>query len=355
MKTNIKIPLILAFSFFLLNNSNAQLKVRKNGTVKIGSQSPFPQGGILEITGINETLEARIFSSSENITRLWTLNSIFSYGFGIDQSGLGQIFSNLNKPNSIMTFDFYGNFGIGRVPTFKLDVDGDIRVDNIIFMSDSSLKTNIIPITFQLKNLNKLQGISYFFNKSLTTNEDNIPIETMNTNKKIPKKKSIEGIKRIHYGFIAQEVKKIYPELVYEDKDGILGVDYVSFIPLLLEELKKQNQTIENITQELKKLKETSTNFSPLIKDKSNGELFQNFPNPFNENTTIKFKVHENAVSANIYLYDFQGKQIKKNVINLKEENSIIIKGSELQPGLYFYSLVVDNKLIDTKQMILTN
>lgn len=30
---------------------------------------------------------------------------------------------------------------------------------------------------------------------------------------------------RVHYGFIAQEVKEIYPELVYEDKDGILGID----------------------------------------------------------------------------------------------------------------------------------
>jgi hypothetical protein len=61
MKANIKILFTIVVSVIISNNSNAQLKVRTDGTVKIGTQSPFPQGGSLEITGINQTLEARIF------------------------------------------------------------------------------------------------------------------------------------------------------------------------------------------------------------------------------------------------------------------------------------------------------
>jgi hypothetical protein len=59
--------------------------------------------------------------------------------------------------------------------------------------------------------------------------------------------------------------------------------------------------------------------------------------------------------SATLYLYDLQGKQIKSFIINQRGEGSLTIKGSELQPGIYYYSLVADGKIIDTKQMILTN
>jgi hypothetical protein len=34
--------------------------------------------------------------------------------------------------------------------------------------------------------------------------------------------------------------------------------------------------------------------------------------------------------------------------------NSIIVNGSELPAGMYLYTLVVDNEIIDTKRMILT-
>ena len=42
--------------------------------------------------------------------------------------------------------------------------------------------------------------------------------------------------------------------------------------------------------------------------------------------------------------------------INISERgsNSVIIKGYELNPGMYMYTLIVDGKDIDTKKMILT-
>lgn len=54
--------LINVFFLSLMSlNTFSQLKVRTNGTVKIGSASPLPSGGRLEITGLNETLESRLF------------------------------------------------------------------------------------------------------------------------------------------------------------------------------------------------------------------------------------------------------------------------------------------------------
>ena len=49
-----------------------------------------------------------------------------------------------------------------------------------------------------------------------------------------------------------------------------------------------------------------------------------------------------------------QGKEIISYPLN-KNINSIIIRGSELQPGMYTYTLIVNHTIIDTKRMILTN
>lgn len=358
MKANIKILFTIVVSVIISNNSNAQLRVRSDGTVKIGSQSPFPQGGILEITGINQTLEARIFPASANIARFWTINSVYAFGFGIDQNGLGQIYRNIHSPSTIMTFNSNGDFGIGRTPSYKLDVNGNIRVNTTIYTSDSLLKSNITPISKskQVDKIYQLQGVSFTFNNSFLQNENTIQTETMNSNKQIGQK--VEDDNRIHYGFIAQEVKKIYPELVYEDNDGSMGIDYVAFIPILVEELKRQNEVIEELKQLINALLDTSSsNFlsTIIIKDNSIGELFQNFPNPYMENTTIRFKLLNSVNSATLYIYDLQGKQIKSFTINQRGESSITIKGQELEPGLYFYSLVADGKIIATKQMVITN
>ena len=53
-------------------------------------------------------------------------------------------------------------------------------------------------------------------------------------------------------------------------------------------------------------------------------------------------------------IYDMNGIQLKTIAINQKGNGSITINGSELRPGLFFYSLIADGKEIDTKRMILT-
>lgn len=335
-------------------NVHAQLKVKTNGNVKIGSQSTWPSGGKLEITGINETLEARIFPVSANIARLWTINSIYAFGFGVDQNGYGQIYRNLNSPSAIMTFNSNGYFGIGRTPSYKLDVNGSIRVNTTIYSSDERLKSNISPLSDQTNNLFKLKSVSYNLNVPVLKSSNNVAqTQTMDASKIISVPEQNDN--RIHYGFIAQEVQEIFPELVYEDDEGILGIDYVSFIPLLIDELKQQNETIENLKDEIKTLKLTS-NFSSVSNFEGSllGSLCQNYPNPFNESTTIKLKLSNNVNTAKLCLYDLRGNQIKSYSVEQRNDVDIVITASELQPGMYLYSLIADGKLIDTKTLILT-
>jgi len=253
MNTIQKKMVLILFVSILSVNVNAQLKVEANGNVKIGLQSSFPTESKLEITGSNKTLEARIFPFSADIARLWTVNSIYAFAFGIDHNGYGHIYRNLNFPSTIMSFNSSGDFGIGKLPSYKLDVKGAIRVENAIF-SDEHSKSNISSLTNKTNKLFNLKGVSYNINTPTSKSPDNIvQTQTLDTDKIFSEPELIDN--RLHYGYIANEVKDVFPELIYEDNNGILGIDYISLIPLIIEELKQQNESIENLKNEIKSLK----------------------------------------------------------------------------------------------------
>jgi len=57
------------------------------------------------------------------------------------------------------------------------------------------------------------------------------------------------------YGFIAQEVEALYPELVTTNQETSLkAVNYTGMTPILLEALKAQQAQIELLTTRLEKL-----------------------------------------------------------------------------------------------------
>jgi hypothetical protein len=63
----------------------------------------------------------------------------------------------------------------------------------------------------------------------------------------------------IQYGLIAEEVDKVYPELVIHDKEGkIQGVRYDELAPMLLNEMQKQQATIAAQTAEIHTLEAQS-------------------------------------------------------------------------------------------------
>ena len=83
--------------------------------------------------------------------------------------------------------------------------------------------------------------------------------------------------------------------------------------------------------------------------------LEQNYPNPFNPTTTIKFALPKSGL-VTLKIYDITGREMMK-LINNQSMNAgyqtQFFNGSMLSSGVYFYSLIVDNNLIDTKKMVL--
>ncbi len=87
------------------------------------------------------------------------------------------------------------------------------------FPSDVNLKSNVKPIDNSVEKVNKLKGCSFFWNEKAGESKD--------------------GQK--DYGIIAQDVEKIFPELVVEDKNGVKKVRYEGLIPVLIEAVKELN------------------------------------------------------------------------------------------------------------------
>jgi photosystem II stability/assembly factor-like uncharacterized protein len=84
-------------------------------------------------------------------------------------------------------------------------------------------------------------------------------------------------------------------------------------------------------------------------------KLEQNYPNPFNPTTTIKFALPKTGI-VSLKIYDITGREMMR-LINNQSMNAgyqtQFFNGSMLSSGVYFYSLIVDNNLIDTKKMVL--
>jgi len=57
-------------------------------------------------------------------------------------------------------------------------------------------------------------------------------------------------------GYIAQEVQKVFPDLVSEMEDGRLGVNYMGFSPLSVQAIKEQQEIINDLEARLKKIEE---------------------------------------------------------------------------------------------------
>ena len=81
--------------------------------------------------------------------------------------------------------------------------------------------------------------------------------------------------------------------------------------------------------------------------------MFQNTPNPFTAETVIEFEISEQMQTAFMLIFDMQGTLKKTIPLSQKGKGQITINGKELTPGMYLYSLIVNEQEVDTKRMIL--
>lgn len=143
-------------------------------------------------------------------------SNVFSSMMRQGRQPMGQVL-----PNTLL--DVTGNTGISGA----INVGGNIFSNNFIATSDINLKYHIKKIDHPLLKIKNLEGISFYWKGSTIKN----------------------------LGLIAQDVEKIFPEIV-ETIDGKKSISYFSLIAPLIESHKSIKKDQDLQFSEMKQLKE---------------------------------------------------------------------------------------------------
>ena len=159
----------------------------------------------------------------------------------------------------------------------------------------------------------------------------------------------------VQYGLAADQLKEVYPELVYEDANGNVSINYVEMVPLLVQSINELKSEIAELKgTSAKKAKAQATAIDENVTDVDMVRMDQNKPNPFSGSTVIALNIPRETQSASIFIYDMIGKQVQSLPVSECGETNITVYASGLTAGMYIYTLVVDGKVAVTRRMIVT-
>lgn len=145
-----------------------------------------------------------------------TATSTYSFSTSAPAFVIGNGTSSSNRSDAFKVM-FNGDATLGN----DLTVNGDITVS-----SDARLKANIVSLGATLSKLLNIDGKSYTVKKN--------------------------GEQKI--GVLAQDIQKVFPELVSKDDNDMLTVNYQGLIPVLINALKEQEEKFQAQEERLKAL-----------------------------------------------------------------------------------------------------
>lgn len=206
--------------------------------------------------------------------------------------------------------------------------------DGTINTSDERDKANVRELEYGMKEIMKLRATRFNWKADAGNNEK--------------------------IGLIAQELKKVLPEVVRDweykqtTEDGPMekvatermGVLYADIIPVLIKGMQEQQLKIEELQREVERLKGGVTTYTGA------GSLGQATPNPVQSSTRISYSLPSANSQAQLLLTDAAGKTVK--AISLSGSGYIDLNTASLSSGTYNYSLMVDGKIVETKRITIT-
>ncbi|HEX5152466.1 MAG TPA: tail fiber domain-containing protein [Parafilimonas sp.] len=217
-------------------------------------------------------------------------------------------------------------------------------------LSDERQKINIKPMSDALENIRRLKPSVYQFKNAKDTVK--------------------------HNGFIAQEVMKLFPSIVSHhvqpaqnidvylmdySQFGVLAIKGIQELMTVIDDQEKRTAAMQNgytakIDQLEKRVGELEMLLKKMIdmKDKnvvafSNTSLEQNTPNPFRNNTTVRYKLPVDS-NGEIVVYNRQGAVVK--TITANGNGQSVIDAKNMTPGTYTYSLLINGRPAGSKQML---
>lgn len=415
-------PIAIQARAFTDNTTASGTVIGVNSTVRTNGTMPQNIGISVESKGSLSTNIGIDVNLNNTIDEYASFNSP-AENIGVNAVVNGSSFRNIgvqgkvsNRDGGIKNYGVYGSASGGDVANYgiygaqssggtgtqyagffqgNVQIDGDFILNgqlsgshNIQYASDQNLKTNIESIDNANDIIDQLNPSSFYF--------DTIDNHGFNFSSKK------------QYGFIAQEVEQILPELVtnvtkpadYDSVGNIINpvydyksLNYNAFIGILTQAVKEQQNEIEqkdslidgltdqvnDLNTRLSQLENCLSALLPTLcnmnqqavqqtpqeiqrqlkerlqvslSDKNTIVLSQNVPNPFAEQTVIEYSIPENVQTAQIHFYNAQGKLIQTVDLNERGNGELTVFANDLSSGIYTYSLVADGKVVATKKMM---
>lgn len=238
--------------------------------------------------------------------------------------------------------------------------DGHVQVTGSFVSSDRKLKRDIRPLDHSLDLIRQFSPKRYYFDQGSYPSMS-LPYEEQ-------------------LGLIAQDVEKVLPNLVitavHPEKlaeDGSILIpavefktlNYIALIPVTIGAIQEQQAIIEEqkerinaLTARLDKMDaDRAATMQRVGADGGSKEitsLFQNEPNPFNENTVIRYQLPSTVRVAALEIFGANGQLVKRFESLASGQGQIMIAAGALKAGAYSYTLVVDGLRIDSKVMVIT-
>lgn len=251
-------------------------------------------------------------------------------------------------------------------------------------ISDGRFKKNIKQNVPGLAFINKLLPVTYTLDATGIDNflhADQPQDKQISGQVKTLMSKALAEKEKVTYtGFVAQDVEKAAKSLDYDfsgvdaakNSKDLYGLRYAEFVvPLVkaVQELSGQNEKLKSQNEDLEKKYETlqqqidelkamiSSNGSSFSSQQSvtgsSASLEQNIPNPFSNATTIGYTLPQKFTHAQLLITDKSGKTLKLVTISGSGKGSLNVDAATFAAGAYNYSLLVDGKLVGTRQMVL--
>ena len=257
----------------------------------------------------------------------------------------------------------YAGFFYGNVKVSNGTINGTVTNS-----SDERLKEDLEEIADTergedgsvISKLELLTPVSYRYKDMNAGKERGTYVDKDGKEVELPEEKPSQVMTKRHFGFVAQELQQVYPDLVYENDNGYLSVNYTELIPILVESIKELKAEVDEL-----KAVASKENGSALTNGAQEtlslpfrerlgvgSSMDQNVPNPFTEKTDIAIFLPESVQTATLYIYDLSGKQLEQHPVEGRGETVMTIHADKMDAGMYVYSLIADKKVVTTKKMI---
>ncbi|WP_304248275.1 tail fiber domain-containing protein [Parabacteroides gordonii] len=375
-----KIYLLTVLITCLCFTSNAQLRLLQNGRVQVGTLRTDPTEDPLNVTTMQVFGPYGDMRSGSKLTfgdfgqypnQGW---NVFIGEYGSDDTD--QLWLHGKRGIYLTTSGQANNIVAYYAPASNSNFvfNTNLRVNGVNITSDARLKENVQTLQNPLNIVSQLNGVSYNYKLSEINkyreqdaskfteaqnmqNSASVSSNAALTGKENDDKlyqnavdrKEAEDASRKRIGFLAQDIEKVLPELVQTDENGIKSIDYIGFIPLIVESLKEMQQTIHAQQNEIDILQSLLPEESKsLLRSTSTDNIVIEGAKLYNRaGSSVSYTLPSTFANAYLQVFDIAGRMLKK--ITLTTANDIVeINPTEIGLGTFIYVLYVDGQKADT-------